>query len=65
MYEIFRTSSFKKDYKKLSNSDKEIQKEVVTILVNGETYSTPKFNYFLLSLLPLLQYAHPLLNLAT
>jgi len=37
MYEIFRTSSFKKDYKKLSNSDKEILKEVVTLLANGET----------------------------
>ncbi len=37
MYEIFRTSSFKKDYKKLSNSDKEILKEVVTILANGKT----------------------------
>jgi mRNA interferase YafQ len=37
MYEIFRTSSFKKDYKKLSNSDKEILKEVVTLLANGDT----------------------------
>ncbi|HIP35936.1 MAG TPA: type II toxin-antitoxin system YafQ family toxin [Crocinitomix sp.] len=37
MYEIFRTSSFKKDYKKLTNTDKEILKEVVTLLANGET----------------------------
>ena len=37
MYEIFRTSSFKKDYKKLSTADKEILKEVVTLLANGET----------------------------
>jgi mRNA interferase YafQ len=37
MYEIFRTSSFKKDYKKLSNSDKEILKEVITLLANGDT----------------------------
>jgi len=37
MYEIFRTSSFKKDYKKLSNSNKEVLKEVVTLLANGET----------------------------
>ena len=36
MYEIFRTSSFKKDYKKLSMQDKEIVKEVVTSLANGE-----------------------------
>ena len=36
MYEIFRTSSFKKDYKKLSNDDKKILKEVVTLLANGE-----------------------------
>ena len=37
MYEIFRTSSFKKDYKKLSITDKEILKEVVISLANGET----------------------------
>ncbi len=36
MYEIFRTNSFKKDYKKLSMQDKEIVKKVVTILANGE-----------------------------
>jgi len=36
MYEIFRTSSFKKDYKKLSNRDKNIVKEVVTLLANGQ-----------------------------
>ncbi len=37
MYEIFRTTSFKKDYKKLSTSNKNILKEIVTILANGET----------------------------
>ena len=36
MYEVFRTSSFKKDYKKLSNSDKALLKEVITLLANGE-----------------------------
>jgi mRNA interferase YafQ len=36
MYELFRTSSFKKDYKKLSIQDKEIVKDVVTFLANGE-----------------------------
>jgi mRNA interferase YafQ len=35
VYEIFRTSSFKKDYKKLSNTDKSILKEVITLLANG------------------------------
>jgi mRNA interferase YafQ len=37
MYEIFRTTSFKKDYKKLSNVDKKLLKEVITLLANGET----------------------------
>lgn len=36
MYEIFRTSNFKKDYKKLSNADKSILKEVITTLAKGE-----------------------------
>lgn len=40
MYEIFRTSSFKKDYKKLTTADKEILKDVVTLLANGETLDT-------------------------
>lgn len=35
MYQIFRTSSFKKDYKKLSSTDKSILKEVITLLVSG------------------------------
>ena len=39
MYEIFRTSSFKKDYKKLSIQDKGLVKEVVTSLANGEELS--------------------------
>ncbi len=33
MYQIFRTGGFKKDYKKLSNQDKGLLKEVITILV--------------------------------
>lgn len=36
MYEIFRTNTFKKDYKKLNNSEKSILKEIVTKLANGE-----------------------------
>lgn len=35
MYQIFRTGGFKKDYKKLTNSDKNLLKEVVTTLVTG------------------------------
>ncbi len=36
MYSIFRTTSFKKQYKKLSSTDKELIKEVVVLLVNNE-----------------------------
>ena len=36
MYEIFRTNTFKKDYKKLNNKDKELLKEIIIKLVNGE-----------------------------
>ncbi|HUH42242.1 MAG TPA: type II toxin-antitoxin system YafQ family toxin [Sulfurimonas sp.] len=36
MYSIFRTSSFKKQYKKLSASDKESLKEVIILLANNE-----------------------------
>jgi mRNA interferase YafQ len=36
MYEIFRTNSFKKDYKKLNNSEKILVKEVIIKLANGE-----------------------------
>jgi mRNA interferase YafQ len=36
MYTIFRTSSFKKDYKKLSASDKLKLKEVIILLSNNE-----------------------------
>ena len=35
MYNIFRTSSFKKDYKKLTTQEKEALKTVITILANG------------------------------
>jgi len=37
MYEIFRTSSFKKDYKKLNKSEKSLLKEIIIKLTNGET----------------------------
>ena len=37
MYQIFRTSSFKKDYKKLSQKNKDLLKEVLIKLVNNET----------------------------
>ena len=36
MYKIFRTSSFKKDYKKLLGTDKQIFKKIVSQLVNSE-----------------------------
>lgn len=37
MYQIFRTSSFKKDYKKLSQKNKDLLKEVIIKLSNNET----------------------------
>ncbi len=36
MYEIFRTTSFKKDYKKLSNKEKNLLKPIVTALAKGD-----------------------------
>ena len=36
MYSIFRTSSFRKDYKKLNNSERNLTKGVITKLANGE-----------------------------
>ena len=36
MYKIFRTTSFKKDYKKLNNQEKELLKTVIIKLANGE-----------------------------
>lgn len=36
MYQIFRTISFKKDYKKLSQKNKNILKEVIIKLANNE-----------------------------
>jgi len=36
MYKIFRTSSFKKDYKKLNAKEKELLKTVIIKLSNGE-----------------------------
>ncbi len=37
MYEVFRTNSFKKDYKKLSKQNQLILKDVVTRLSQGDT----------------------------
>ncbi len=36
MLNIFRTNSFKKDYKKLNSKDKELLKEVIIKLASGE-----------------------------
>ena len=36
MYSIFRTNSFKKDYKKLSDIDKLLLKDIIISLVNDE-----------------------------
>jgi len=36
MYQIFRTNSFKKDYKKLTQKEKDELKEVIVKLANGE-----------------------------
>jgi len=36
MYSIFRTTSFKKQYKKLSASDKTLLREVIVLLANSE-----------------------------
>ena len=36
MYKIFRTSSFKKDYKKLNAKEKELLKPVIAKLANEE-----------------------------
>jgi mRNA interferase YafQ len=36
MYEIFRTTSFKKDYKKLSKKEKELLKPVIKTLAEGK-----------------------------
>ena len=37
MYNIFRVSSFKKDYKKLTTQEKEALKIVITTLASGNT----------------------------
>ena len=36
MYKIFRTSSFKKDYKKLDTKEKKLLKSVITKLANAD-----------------------------
>jgi mRNA interferase YafQ len=36
MYSIFRTASFKKQYKKLSSTDKELLKEIIILLSQNE-----------------------------
>ncbi|MFA7570594.1 MAG: type II toxin-antitoxin system YafQ family toxin [Sulfurimonadaceae bacterium] len=42
MYQIFRTSAFKKDYKKLSSQDKEEVKKIIIRLANNEVLD-PKY----------------------
>ena len=37
MYNIFKVSSFKKDYKKLNHTEREALKSVIKILANGDT----------------------------
>jgi len=37
MHEVFRTNSFKKDYKKLPSVNKQILKEIVSQLANNKT----------------------------
>jgi len=37
MYSVFRTTSFKKKFKKLSTNDKLLVKEVVSLLINNQT----------------------------
>ncbi len=37
MHEIFRTKSFKKDYKKLTKNEKDLVKNIIVKLANGET----------------------------
>ena len=39
MYSIFRTTSFKKQYKKLSTEDKLLTKDLILILAKGEELS--------------------------
>ena len=36
MYKIFRTTSFKKDYKKLNSTDKKLVKDIILKLSKGE-----------------------------
>jgi len=36
MYSIFRTTSFKKQYKKLSSDDKTLLKDIITLLIDGQ-----------------------------
>lgn len=36
MYTLFRTTSFKKQYKKLSSSEQQLLKEVVALLADGK-----------------------------
>ncbi|MDO8455221.1 MAG: type II toxin-antitoxin system YafQ family toxin [Sulfurimonas sp.] len=36
MYSIFRTASFKKQYKKLSSTDKELMKEIIILLAENK-----------------------------
>ena len=48
MLSIFRASSFKVDFKKLNNDDKEKLKHVLTILVNNENLEERHKNHQLI-----------------
>jgi mRNA interferase YafQ len=48
MLTLFRTSSFKNDFKKLSNDDKEKLKTVINILINQGTLEAKYKNHLLI-----------------
>jgi mRNA interferase YafQ len=48
MLDIFRTSGFKSDFKKLNNDDKEKLRSVLLVLVNNETLEAKYKNHLLI-----------------
>jgi len=46
-YSIFRTTSFKKSFKKLSVLDQELLLEIIAMLANGETLEEKYKDHFL------------------
>jgi mRNA interferase YafQ len=62
MYEIFRTTSFKKDYKKLSNKEKDLLKSVITILAEGKKLDTPNYIYNFGGISPNINHKNPIPN---